>query len=91
VYLSGRTREGCGVEACPHWKAHSTLEEIPAHCGLSSEGLSGEVDVGVRCCSFHEVGFRALSEGLEIPNDFAIWANNLRKDCTVTPGDTCTV
>jgi hypothetical protein len=26
-----------------------------------------------------EVDFRALSEGLDIPNDFAIWANNLSK------------
>jgi hypothetical protein len=58
--------------------------------GLISEGLSGEVEVGVRCFSFHEVEFRALSEGLDIPNDFAIWANNLSKVCTVPPGDTCT-
>jgi hypothetical protein len=58
--------------------------------GLISEGLSGEVEVGVRCFSFHEVEFRALSEGLDIPNDFATWANNLSKVCSVPPGDTCT-
>jgi hypothetical protein len=43
-----------------------------AQRGLLSEGLSGEVELGVRCFSFHEVEFRALSDGLDIPNDFAI-------------------
>jgi hypothetical protein len=48
-----------------------------------SEGVSGEVEAGVRCFSFHEVEFRALSERLDIPDDFAVWANNSSKDCTV--------
>jgi hypothetical protein len=39
---------------------------ISAQRGLLSEGLSGEVGVGVRCFSFHEVELRALSEGLDI-------------------------
>jgi hypothetical protein len=65
--------------------------KIFAQRGLLGEGLSEKVEAGVRCFSFHEVELRALSEGLDIPNDFAIWANNLSKVCTVPPGDTCTV
>jgi len=42
----------------------------------------------VRCFSFHEIGLRALSEGLDIPNAIAILAKNLSKDCIVPPGDT---
>ena len=40
------------------------------------------------CFCFHETDVRALSDGLDIPNDFAIWANNLSKDCTLPPGYT---
>jgi hypothetical protein len=32
----------------------------------------------VPCSSFHEVELRALSEGLDIPNDFPIWARQYR-------------
>jgi hypothetical protein len=68
----------------------ATWRNIFSQSGLLSEGLSGGVEAGVRCFFFHEAKFRALSEGLDIPNDFAIWANNLSKVCTVPPGDTCT-
>jgi hypothetical protein len=66
-----------------HRRLKRIWRNISAQRGLLSEGLSGEVEVGVRCFSFHEMEFRALSEGLDIPNDFAIWANNLSKVCAV--------
>jgi hypothetical protein len=51
---------------------------------LIDEGLfvSGEVEIDLRCFSFHDGDARALSEELEIPNDFAIWVSNLSKDFT---------
>jgi len=42
----------------------------------------------VLCFCFHEADLRALSEGLDIPNAFAIWANNLSKDFTLPPEGT---
>jgi hypothetical protein len=43
------------------------------------------MEIDVRCFSFHETDARALSEGLEIPNDFAIWASNLSKNFISPP------
>jgi 6-phosphogluconate dehydrogenase (decarboxylating) len=71
---------------CQQW----CVGELSAQRDLLSEGSSGEVEAGLPCFSFQVVEFRALSAGLNIPNDFAIWANNLSKVCTVPPGNTCT-
>jgi len=70
--------------------ANAQPEKPIRSAALLGEGLSEGVEAGVRCFSFHEAwGVGALSDGLDIPNDFAMWANNLNKVCTVLAGDTC--
>ena len=69
-------------------RKHSIIVVGAGLAGAAASASLGQQGYHVRCFSFHEVGFRALSEGLDIPNDFPIWANSLSKVCTVPPGDT---
>src|ERR1700722_6766204 len=76
-----------------HLLQSNLLYELPANCCLPKEtcaqrwslsgGLCGSEEFEADDCwfCFHDMDARALSDGLDMPNAFAICANNLSNDC----------